>query len=125
MALREAIGSEAPALTRSDAEDRFLSLVAKAQLAAPETNVRLSPYEVDALWRDQSLIVEIDGFAVHSTRVAFERDRARDAELQARGLRVIRVTWRQLVDEPEAVVARLARALNAPGSGDGTPHPQP
>lgn len=110
-ALRDAIGARAPTLTRSDAEDRFLSLVAKAQLPAPQTNVRVNPYELDALWRDQGLTVEIDGFAFHSTRAAFERDRARDAELQARGLRVMRVTWRQLVDEPEAVVARLARAL--------------
>ncbi len=110
-ALRDAIGARARTLTRSDAEDRFLSLVAKAQLPAPQTNVRVDPYEVDTLWRDQGLIVEIDGFAFHSTRAAFERDRARDAELQARGLRVMRVTWRQLVDEPEAVVARLARAL--------------
>ncbi|MGI8595323.1 MAG: endonuclease domain-containing protein [Solirubrobacteraceae bacterium] len=90
-----------------------LSLVAKAQLPAPETNVRIGPHEVDALWREHHLVVEIDGFAYHSTRAAFERDRARDAELQARGLRVMRVTWRQLVGESEAVVARAARALAA------------
>lgn len=106
-------------ITRSEAETRFLSLVDKARLPQPEANVQLGAYEVDALWRDQRLVVEIDGFRYHSTRSAFERDRLRDAELQAAGLRVMRVTWRQVTDEPEAVVARLAGALQAgaaPGS---------
>lgn len=61
-----------------------------------------------------TLPAEVDGFAFHSTRAAFERDRLRDAELQARGLAVLRVTWRQIVDEPDALVARLARALTRP-----------
>jgi very-short-patch-repair endonuclease len=56
-------------------------------------------------------VVEVDGFAYHAGRAAFERDRARDADLQAAGLRVMRVTWRQLVEEPEAVAARLGAAL--------------
>jgi very-short-patch-repair endonuclease len=62
-------------------------------------------------WRAERLIVEVDGYAFHGGRAAFERDRRRDAELQAEGLRVMRVTWRQLVGEPDAVVARLTRAL--------------
>jgi very-short-patch-repair endonuclease len=41
----------------------------------------------------------------------FERDRRRDAALTARGLRVMRVTWRQIVNEPEAVLVRLSQAL--------------
>ncbi len=45
------------------------------------------------------------------TRSEAERDRRRDADLAAAGFRVIRVTWRQLTDEPEAVVARFAAAL--------------
>ena len=55
--------------------------------------------------------MEVDGYAYHSTRHAFERDRARDAALQAAGYRVVRFTWRQIVHEPHAVVAQLARLL--------------
>ena len=62
---------------------------------------------MDFLWRAERLIVEVDGYAFHGGRAAFERDRERDAELQAEGLRVMRVTWRQLVAEPKAVVVRL------------------
>lgn len=66
---------------------------------------------VDLLWRPQRLIVEVDGYAYHATRAAFERDRLRDSELQATGYRVLRVTWSQLADRPEALVARIAQAL--------------
>jgi len=111
-ALRSLIEAAAgPALTRSEAEERLLALIRAAELPPPETNVRVGPYEVDFLWRDQGLIVEVDGFRFHSTRASFERDRRRDAELVSRGYRVIRVTWRQIVDRPEALVVRIATAL--------------
>jgi very-short-patch-repair endonuclease len=63
------------------------------------------------LWPRERLIVEVDGYAFHHTRAAFERDRARDAELQACGYRVIRITWRQIEAGPHVVIARLAAAL--------------
>jgi very-short-patch-repair endonuclease len=104
------VGQEA-VLQRSRAERRLLSLVRGAALPAPELNTRLGRFEVDFLWRAERLVVEVDGYALHGGRAAFERDRRRDAELQAEGLRVMRVTWRQLVGEPNAVIARLIRAL--------------
>jgi very-short-patch-repair endonuclease len=100
-----------PALTRSEAERRFLVLIRSAGLPAPDVNVRVGDVEVDFLWREAGLVTEVDGYAFHSDRAAFENDRRRDAELAARGLTVIRVTWRQLVDEPEAVVVRIGQAL--------------
>jgi very-short-patch-repair endonuclease len=112
--LRGALAAETePVLTRSEAEERLLELVRHARLPPPEGNVRLGEHEVDLLWRKQRLIVEIDGFRFHSSRAAFERDRIRDAELQANGFRVIRVTWRQIVREPDAMLARIARLLAA------------
>ena len=102
--------------TRSEAERLLVALVRRAKLPAFETNVlvggRTGPrHEVDFLWRDHGLIVEVDGFAHHGHETRFHADRARDAELVALGYRVIRVTWRQLVDQPEVVIARLAAAL--------------
>ncbi|HUF49591.1 MAG TPA: DUF559 domain-containing protein, partial [Longimicrobiales bacterium] len=108
-ALLAAIGT--PAMTRSKAESRYLALVRRAQLPAPEVNARLADFEVDFLWRAQQLVVEIDGFAFHSSADAFERDRGRDAVLTAAGFRVMRVTWRQLTRTPEVVLVRVAQAL--------------
>jgi very-short-patch-repair endonuclease len=103
--------AEGPAFTRSEGEERFLALIREASLPAPEVNVRVNGHLVDFVWRASGLVVEVDGYRFHSSRVAFERDRRRDAELNAAGFRVIRITWRQLVEEPTAVVARLAQAL--------------
>jgi very-short-patch-repair endonuclease len=100
-----------PAFTRSDAERLMLSLMRRGRLPAPQVNARVHGFEVDFLWPDQRLIVEVDGFAYHGDRDAFERDRDRDAALVAAGFRVIRVTWRKLVEEPLLVLARVARAL--------------
>jgi very-short-patch-repair endonuclease len=115
-AFRPLIESDsAPALTRSEAEERLLALIRAAELPAADVNVRIGGHEVDFLWRNQGLVVEVDGFSFHSSRAAFERDRLRDAELGAQGFRVMRVTWRQIARKPEAVVARIAMALATAG----------
>ncbi|MCW3065594.1 MAG: hypothetical protein JWN32_2766 [Solirubrobacterales bacterium] len=53
----------------------------------------------------------MDGYAFHSNRAAFERDHSRDADLHVAGFRVVRVTWRQLIGEPEVLLVALAQAL--------------
>ena len=63
------------------------------------------------LWRSQRLVVEVDGYEHHGPRPAFERDRRRDARLLAAGYRVLRVTWLQIVAEPERIIAVIAAAL--------------
>jgi very-short-patch-repair endonuclease len=100
-----------PALTRSDAEEELLALIRKAQLPRPAMNVRVQGCEVDLYWRAERLVVEMDGFAFHGWRHRFESDRRRDAVLAAAGLRVMRVTWRQLENEPEGILVRLTQAL--------------
>ena len=68
-------------------------------------------FEVDCVWREQRLAVELDGRSYHDTLQAYERDRERDRLLQAAGWRPVRVTWRQL-DE----VTRRAGARPAPNA---------
>lgn len=101
-----------PTLTRSEAEERFLALVRRGGLPAPAVNVRLGRFTVDFLWRAERLVVEVDGYGFHSTRRSFEADHARDLELGAVGFTVMRITWRQLVEQPELVLARLAQRLS-------------
>jgi very-short-patch-repair endonuclease len=93
--------------TRSNLERRFLGLCRNAGLPRPAVNVPVLGYEVDFLWPEARLVVELDGFEHHRDRGAFERDRRRDARLQLAGYRVVRVTHRRLAHEPEAVVAEV------------------
>ena len=97
--------------TRSKAERMTRALIRKARLPEPETNVKIEGYEVDLVWRAHRLIVEFDSWTFHSMRSSFEEDRRRDQQLTATGWRVIRITWRQLTGEPEAVVAVISAAL--------------
>jgi very-short-patch-repair endonuclease len=95
----------------SAAERRLRQLVRQARLPRPTYGAIVEGWPVDCLWPDRRLILEVDGYKFHGHRGAFERDRRKDMELVAAGYRVVRVTWRQLVQEPIAVAAMLAAAL--------------
>jgi very-short-patch-repair endonuclease len=79
-------------------------------LERPETNVLIEGFEVDAVWRDARLIVELDGYETHGTRAAFEKDRDRDRRLTAKGWRTARVTYRDLA-EPADLAQELLSSL--------------
>jgi very-short-patch-repair endonuclease len=98
-------------LTRSEAERRLRALLKAAELPQPLVNQYLAGLLVDFYWPEAGLVLEVDGFRFHGSRAAFERDRRRDQRLAAAGFQVIRITWRQLEEEPMAVLARLAQAL--------------
>jgi very-short-patch-repair endonuclease len=91
---------EAPGLTRSELEETFLRYLRKHKLPLPELNVELrvggKRIEADCLWREQRLIIELDGRDAHHSLPAFESDRARDAALLAAGWPVVRVTSRRM-----------------------------
>ena len=100
--------------TRSELERRFLRLCRNSGLPRPEVNVALDigdgRIEVDFLWRDAGLVVEVDGRQFHDTASAFQRDRWREQRLQLAGWRVSRWTWQHVENEPGRVTKTI-RAL--------------
>jgi very-short-patch-repair endonuclease len=96
---------------RSDVERDLVALCREFGLPMPATNVNVLGYEVDALWEDERLIVEVDTYGTHSSRAAFEQDRRRDAALQRAGYRVVRATDVRLRDERVEVARTLADLL--------------
>lgn len=101
--------------TRSELEDRALDLFAAAGMTAPEVNAplvlegrRILP---DLLWRERNIVVELDGAAWHADPLSRVDDADRQALLEAHGYRVLRVSWRQLVDHPSQTIARIRSAL--------------
>ena len=102
-------------VTKSELEERFLRFLADWGLPRPEPNVSIALrggfVEADCVWRSLRVIVELDGRAVHGTAKAFERDRARDRALGAAGWRVIRITWRQLSEDPGELAEDLGAML--------------
>ncbi len=106
-----ALHDVAPAITRSEAEARLLDLCLLHGLPTPRANATIGGYEVDFLWPQTGLVVEVDGAAAHYTRRAFHADRQRDRDLATLGIQVVRVTWRDLVDDPVRLAGQLATVL--------------
>lgn len=102
-------------VTQNDFEEDFVALLDAHRLPRPQFNadvvVRGRHFNVDCLWRERRLIVELDGRAVHGTVRAFEEDRERDRLLLADGWRVMRLTWRQARDDGLAIAEDLRTAL--------------
>jgi very-short-patch-repair endonuclease len=95
--------------TRSPLEDRFLRLLERNGVEEPHSGVWIEGYEVDFLWPEAKLVVELDGLSAHATRAAVGRDRERDRKLWRAGLRTMRLTSAAL-DAEEEVLADLAQA---------------
>ena len=95
--------TDEPPFTRSELERIFLELVRRANLPLPVVNGLVLTHEVDFHWPQHRLIVEADSRAFHAHALAFHQDRQRDLDLELAGWHVLRVTWRQVLDEPDRV----------------------
>lgn len=109
--LLEALAERDAAHLRSDLERRFLQLCADHDLPRPAPNARVEGLEVDFLWPTPKIVVELDGYAYHSSRTAFERDRERDQRLAVAGFTVVRITYHQVTRTPAKVADRIRRLL--------------
>ena len=97
--------------TRSEFEDAFAAFIEAHGLPRAEFNARVAGYEVDVLFPVQKVIVELDGWAFHQTKQAFERDRERDATTLAAGCRTVRITWERLQNQSSREAERIRRIL--------------
>ena len=103
-------------MPRSELEEQFLRLCRRSDLRLPEVNVWMTvegeEMELDFVWRKQRVVVEVDGFRTHRTRLAFQRDRRRDQLLHLGGWAVVRFTWDDVTKEPLHVVEVMRAALS-------------
>jgi len=97
--------------TRSDLEADFLAICRRHRLPRPEVNVRIDRFLVDFIWREARLVVETDSYLYHRGRATFQDDRGRDLHLMRLGYRVLRLSERQINDEPRQVAEGVAAAL--------------
>ncbi len=108
-------------ITRNDLEEAFLALVDRFGLPRPRMNAHLAVrerfYEIDCLWEELRVAIELDGGGVHRTRKAFEKDRERDRILTAEHYTTARITSAQITETPTEVAHDLRKIL--------TPYPSP
>lgn len=107
--------SEGYVATESELEDLVLAVLASAGVPLPVRQRNLggtTPVgRVDFAYLGARVVVEADSRKHHTSLTDAEADRWRDLELAAAGFVVVRVTWRQLVTDPERFVAGLRKLL--------------
>jgi very-short-patch-repair endonuclease len=102
-------------------EPEMRRLLRRHGLPAFEFHPRVLGWEVDFAHMESMVIAEVDGWEHHGRdREQFERDRRRDAVLQAAGWVVFRFTWLQVKRRPTMVADSLHGALERRGSRLGT-----
>ena len=115
-------GEPAP---QSELEARFVRVVRDAGLPAPARQLEVGDRDrwvgrVDFAYPEAKLVIELDGRRYHSSKSDLEADHERDNRLVAGGWRVLRVSWRTMVDRPDRVIDLLRRAVaDLPRSGNG------
>lgn len=113
--LRPFVDDARHGMTRSELERTFRAFLKRFGFPQPELNTSVAGYEVDALFREQRVIVELDGYDWHRSRTKFESDRDRDANTLLAGFRTVRITDIRLTSTPVAEADRLWRILRDAG----------
>jgi hypothetical protein len=103
--LRAALEAHRPELAyaNGELEASFFNHCVEWEIPLPKLNVRVHGELVDAYWPKHNLVVELDGYANHSSAAQLHRDKQRDIKLRASGLTVARYDWCLLQHDPETV----------------------
>jgi hypothetical protein len=112
----------------SPLETRFLEFVHHFGLPVPQVQKRFTTKggrvrRVDVFFPQAGLVIELDSYEWHSGRRAWEEDLMRRNELQARGLKVMHYTRRDLVKRPQETaneIGSLLRGSSTPGVATDT-----
>lgn len=104
-------------VTGSGLENKGLTLIRRAGLPTPTiqhpTRIEGRPARVDFFFDRQRIVIELDGYAWHSTTRAFEEDRLRDNHYAEQGWTVLRWTWQATKRRPEALIRQLMNVMRA------------
>jgi very-short-patch-repair endonuclease len=96
--------------TQTRIENRFLRICRRHRIPPPLTQQGEAP-RVDFLWPAHRLVVEVDGWQAHRTKIAFQKDRSTTNQLQLDGYLVLRFTWEDVTRRPAIVAAQIRQAL--------------
>ncbi len=92
---------------RGDLERLLRRLLDARNLRQPTYNERWGDFELDAVWWDIGLVLEVDDWENHRHREAFIADRRRSRLVQAAGLRAIQCTYEDLTVDADRFAAEL------------------
>lgn len=111
--LRKALRRHQPMLAkaRSGLEVAFFELCESGGLTLPELNEEVAGWPVDALFRRERIVVELDGPGNHRSPAQIRRDRQKEFDVRAAGLLVVRYSDDQMENQPGQVIDEVRQLL--------------
>jgi hypothetical protein len=110
--LRELAGASAGEAKRSPLEIDWENFAERYDLPAHQMNIHVAGERVDVLFTPDRLVIELDGWGKHGTKLAFEEDRDQDSGiLAATGIPTMRITYDGLHLRPVEQVRRINAIL--------------
>lgn len=112
--VREALQVHMPQLahTKSPLEDRFLFFCERFGIELPRPNYDVAGYEVDAVWPELQLAVELDGREEHGSPAAVTVDRRRELKIRRAGFELLRYGSEQIGHDAQAAALDLRWAIS-------------
>lgn len=110
--------------SESDLEHLLEQVLVDAGLPRPDRQVVVQDRQgrfvarVDLGYPEQCVAIEADGRAFHTSPTDFERDRSRQNALVLAGWTVLRFTWRDVLERPDAIARDVAAALRSSPNRD-------
>jgi very-short-patch-repair endonuclease len=100
----------------SEPERRVIALLRGGGITGWAVNLAVTlaegqEYLLDVAFLELRFAIEVDGWAFHSDRDRFVRDRIRKRALVAEGWTIVEVTWDDLLQRPEQVLDDIRRTL--------------
>jgi very-short-patch-repair endonuclease len=99
------------ARTRSRLEALYVLLCRERGLPTPLINETVAGMEVDAVFPEHGVVVELDSYGYHGSWSSRQRDHQRAARLSAAGHELLRFDWEQVTGDPDGVYAATVAAL--------------
>lgn len=97
--------------TLSDWERAFPAFCESQDLPPPVMSRKAGRHTPDASWPRLGIVIELDSWEFHNTRVDFEVDRDRDFDYVLDELVPVRLTWERMIGTPDQEGARFRRLV--------------
>jgi len=97
--------------SKSILEAFFLHVCLEAEIEFPEVNTYIDGFQVDCVWQEARLAVELDSRGYHHGRESFEHDAVRDNHLRSTGWRLLRFTYRMVTRDPNRTATQVKAGL--------------
>jgi hypothetical protein len=97
--------------TQSDWERKLPAFCMAQNLPHPVMARRAAGHTPDASWPQLGIVLELDSWQYHNTRVDFETDHDRDLDYLADDLIPARITWELMIHVPDRTGERLRKIV--------------